>query len=507
MKTVTLFHHNSSLKTLQDFMDAEGIKGISANDLFKENKEAIFNQMSPDEKAAYAKKNGKDSVTKDDLKSSMTLPCPCVLKIHCKYVTREVAISQTNFEENTDNLYAFENDHIQNILQDSGYRIDISTRKYKPGCCVFGWFKSLYYIKEQSGGKILRVDNNRNNERNFIEISPFIMNLSTDVTSDGGSFSFTVPVIHSVSLSDKNNSEGGCIPRAQAKRERSNNAGNALRTDMYYYNNNKEFFHKIGVNTFHSNFFNWLIQSNDLVFISFEELEMERDSGIKMFDMIGLVERVIESQDANGNGTVTVSGRDLMKLINDDSSLFFNTSSAWGNSQIFANEESAGKQGDIRDVGSNDAKLTSMQRIRRSTNEIDVFAAPFNRNISFIIKGVISQLANIEVVPGETFTAWGDRRTKFNDLYPGGAELHVGGGRGSGGASNGNQDTPQEEEINEEFRTGLEYNASSKDYHENKGGFTSGNDGGDLEVPREQPVKSGSFVTLPDGMGTIWVER
>ena len=149
METVTLFHHNSSLKTLQDFMDAEGIKGISADDLFKENQEAIFNQMSPDEKAAYAKENGKDSVTKDDLKSSMTLPCPCVLKIHCKYVTREVAISQTNFEENTDNLYAFENDHIQNILQDSGYRIDISTRKYKPGCCVFGWFKSLYYIKEQ----------------------------------------------------------------------------------------------------------------------------------------------------------------------------------------------------------------------------------------------------------------------------------------------------------------------------------------------------------------------
>lgn len=464
METVTLFHHNSSLKTLQDFMDAEGIKGISANDLFEENQEAIFNQMSPDEKAAYAKENGKDSVTKDDLKSSMTLPCPCSLKIHCKYVTREVAISQTNFEENTDNLYAFENDHIQNILQDGGYRIDTSTRKYKPGCCVFGWFKSLYYIKEQSGGKILRIDDNRNNERNFIEISPFIMNLSTDVSSDGGSFSFTVPVIHSVSSSD---SIGGYMPRA-------------LRTDMYYYNNNKDFFHKIGVNTFHSNFFNWLIQSNDLVFISFEELEMERDSGIKTFDMIGLVERVTESQDANGNGTVTVSGRDLMKLINDDSSLFFNTSSAWGNSQIFANEESAGKQGDIRDVGSNDAKLTSMQRIRRSTNEIDVFAAPFNRNISFIIKGVISQLANIEVVPGDTFTAWGDRRTKFNDLYPGGAELHVGSSR----ASNENQDTPQEEEINEEFRTGLEYNASSKDYHENKGDFTSGNEGGDLEIPR-----------------------
>lgn len=470
MEKVTLFHHNSSLKTIQDFMDAEGIKGISADDLFKENQEAIFNQMTPDDKAAYAKKNGKDSITKDDLKSSMTLPCPCVLKIYCKYVTREVAISQTNFEENTDNLYAFENDHIQNILQDDGYRIDISTRKYKPGCCVFGWFKSLYYVEEQGGGKILRVDDNKNDNRNFIDISPFIINLSTDVSADGGSFSFTVPIIHSV---DAN--KDGKDSSTQDKRK-------AMRTDMYYYNNNKEFFHKIGVNTFHSNFFNWLIQSNDLVFLSFEELEMERDSGIKTFDMIGLVERVTESQNADGNGIITVSGRDLMKLINDDSSLFFNTSSAWGNSQIFANEESAGKQGDIRDVGSNDVNLKPMLRIRRSTNEIDVFAAPFNRNISFIIKGVISQLANIEVVPGEIFTAWGDRRTKFNDLYPGGVELHVGSGKSS---SNRNQETTQEEEINEEFsRTGLEYNASSKDYHENKGGSDSGNKGGSLEIRR-----------------------
>ena len=74
----------------------------------------------------------------------------------------------------------------------------------------------------------------------------------------------------------------------------------------------------------------------------------------------------------------------------------------------------------------------------------------------------------------------GNNNITSNDLYPGGAELHVGSGR----ASNGNNDIPQEEEINEEFRTGLEYNSSSKDYHEIKEGSTSGNNDDALEVPR-----------------------
>ena len=132
------------------------------------------------------------------------------------------------------------------------------------------------------------------------------------------------------------------------------------------------------------NYFNWLIQSNDLIFISFEELEMEQNTGSRVFDMIGLVESVTVSQDANGGGRVVVSGKDLMKLITDDNSLFFNTSSAWSESRIFSNSESLGKQGDIRDA---DIKGGMQQgpenRLRRISNQIDVFAAPFNRTINF----------------------------------------------------------------------------------------------------------------------------
>ena len=198
------------------------------------------------------------------------------------------------------------------------------------------------------------------------------------------------------------------------------------------------------------NYFNWLIQSNDLIFISFEELELESESGSKVFDMIGLVENVSVSIDASGRGNVSVSGKDLMKLITDDNSLFFNTSSASGESRIFSNTESSGKQGDIRDadmIGS--SKNDPENRLRLSTNQIDGFSQPFNRSIDFVIKGVISQLANIEVVPDYVFTSWGDARTKFRDFL---SYQEV-----EGTAPDSNEG--ESENLNNgEFITGMEFN-------------------------------------------------
>lgn len=59
-----------------------------------------------------------------------------------------------------------------------------------------------------------------------------------------------------------------------------------------------------------------------------------------------------------------------------------------------------------------------INRLRRITGEIDVFANRINMDIGYILKGVISQLANIEVVPDYVFDSWGDARTKFIELYP-----------------------------------------------------------------------------------------
>lgn len=136
--------------------------------------------------------------------------------------------------------------------------------------------------------------------------------------------------------------------------------------------------------------------------------------------MIGLVDDVAMVTDANsGNSYVEVTGRDLMKLFIEDGSFFFNPSTTSDPSTVFINEHSTGKQGDIREADQvKNTYNNPINRLRRITGEIDVFANRINMDIGYILKGVISQLANIEVVPDYVFDSWGDARTKFIELYP-----------------------------------------------------------------------------------------
>lgn len=403
---MTLYHNDSSVKTLQEFMERSRIKNtISVDELFDYNRQLIFNQMS----IVYKINSGIK--TPLDLKSSSALPCPCILKIPSKYVTFSTAISQSNWEQQTDDIYAFENENITNITQNEGYvsKLKGIAKKQNPTCCVWGWFKSLYYAGVLEGKdadkSIYKSQNN-----GFTDVSQYVINLTTNVGESGGSFSITFPIINSIEqlanikvTSDNNSKNLYYVDRT------------AKQIDVYSYAE-KYFFHKTGMVSEERNYFNWLCQSNDLVFIAFEQLDMEDQKGVRVFDMIGLIDSVVVSYDANAKGTVTVTGRDLMKLLKDDSSLFFNSSSIWGASQIFTNTESMGKQGDI--MSNTGSKATPIQRLRYTSGNIDIFQNPFNRNLDFVMKGVVSQLANIEIVPDNTFVGWGDRRTRWADIVP-----------------------------------------------------------------------------------------
>lgn len=488
---LTLYHHDSSVKTLKEFMEKERIVKVSVDELFDYNRDAIFNQMSPSEKASYAQSLGKKSITSDDLKSDMTLPIPCVMHIKAEYVVKELAISQTNFEVQTDNIYAFQKEEINNILQNEGYMpTDQSFKRTAPQCSVFGWFKSKYYVGQFDGddkwaGRI-KSENNK-----FIDISDYVVNLTTNVTANGGNFQITLPIINSiedfVKVQPYENSP------VLAMRSLSYTDRSAKTLDVYQFG--KNFYHKAGMLAMEQNFFNWLISSNDLIFIAFETLELEETLGGKIFDMIGLVDDVVVNQNANGQGSVTVSGRDLMKLLNDDSSLFFNTSTVWGQSEIFANTESAGKQGDIVNADAFGDKGAPINRIRRSTNEIDTFANPFNRTIDFVMKGVISQLANIEVVPSYVFEGWGDRRTRFAELYPSVSSDTSGVGKGGSGGVGTGEGIPQ---INtKDFDSGIGGNKNKDQYTPIKGGSSGARNTDTPAVPR---MPSGGVYEMRDGV-------
>ena len=51
-KKIYLYHHDSSVKTLQDFMEKERINFIELDDLWDEHKDFIFSQMALADKVA-----------------------------------------------------------------------------------------------------------------------------------------------------------------------------------------------------------------------------------------------------------------------------------------------------------------------------------------------------------------------------------------------------------------------------------------------------------------------
>ena len=150
-----------------------------------------------------------------------------------------------------------------------------------------------------------------------------------------------------------------------------------------------------------------------------EELTDDNLSG-HHFDMIALVDNVTVNRNSPTAGiSVTVTGRDLMKLITDDASLFFPAGVAASNGRIFDNTETTIKGGDLESVMRYKGAENQDGSPRQLTNMINVFAQePNDFSIDFVIKTIISHLANLQIVPDDLFVSWGDKRTMFSDFKP-----------------------------------------------------------------------------------------
>lgn len=425
---ILLYHHGKDFD-IKKFMERNSLYGITPKDFFDDNKSFIFTQMSEQDKENYKTKFSKWPENAESLDINMILPSPCNLRINPSKVTAELSISQTNAQANTSDFYAFANEKIQDILQNSGYKIDSSTKR-NPDCSVFGWFKSLYYLGLNSEDKSY-------SPIEFADLSRYVVSLATSVGANGGSFTLRLPIINgqdvSVLIGEYAKNEKGEITKIKTK-------GQLTQAIKRTYNfGNNEYLSKTSFDRVESNYFNWLISSNDLLFISFEKLDMEKikireinfendednfqvssliSQGV--FDMIALVDDIkVVTNAPSSEAFVEITGRDLMKLLIEDGSFFFNPSTTSDPSTVFANEQSYGKQGDVREADMmNNTYNNPINRLRRITGEIDVFSNRMNMDIDFILKGVMSQLANVEIVPSYVFESWGNDRTKYIELIP-----------------------------------------------------------------------------------------
>ena len=421
MADFKLFHNNPNLETLQDFADAYKIRlnsDFSLKDFFDYNKDVIFKQLSQSQLIELGKTKGKNvkDLSSSDIDENIILPCPSHLFIDEKYVDYSLATKNTNFQIQEIDFIAFADEQIKKITSEvNAYfnKTKTDIERTKPGCRVIGWFKTLYYIGKEG-------NNNTNNiydsSSNFIDITPFVTQMNMSVSNSGGNFSITLPHIpvysdmlqgsmNYVSYFEKNINSGNFVDKEQMN-------------NFFIGENGDELSVKSEFNSF--NYFEWLIQHNDLLFISFHDMEELTDDNLsgKQFDMIALVDNVTVNRNSpSASVSVTVTGRDLMKLITDDASLFFPAGVAASNGRIFDNTETTIKGGDtvIRYKGVEKQNGS----VRQPNGMINVFAQePNDFSIDFVIKTIISHLANLQIVPDDLFVSWGNKRTMFSDLKP-----------------------------------------------------------------------------------------
>ncbi len=422
---------------------------------FKLNKERIFEQMdaSAREDFSYYKSTGsyptkedrEDEETfeenacknyptsADDLDENMILPYPCLLRIGAHCITSELMISQTNFQMQDNDVFAFADEHIQEILSEAETS-DGTFAKSEPKVTAFLWSKSL----AKASAKHMIGGLNNGKTMGWADLSASIVSMSTSVGQQGGTFNirFVFQKQFRQRFLGTVKNDDGTIYEKYGNRSRE--------VDDYY----KDFYHMstdlesfYGRENFNTDdgdsYFSNIISTNDLFFIAFSQLEhwsektigegIEYDIGANeiaqiasesSFDMIGLVDNVTVQRNAeNGSIMIDVTGRDLSKLLSDDGTFFFNHSTTKNPSRIFYNEQGDAKQGDVRDVEKMDGKYQAINRMRRTADELDIFCNQTNQSIDYVIKGVLSQLANIEIVSSTAFEYW-ENRTRWLDVHP-----------------------------------------------------------------------------------------
>ncbi len=142
-------------------------------------------------------------------------------------------------------------------------------------------------------------------------------------------------------------------------------------------------------------FFHDAVQENDIVYIRFEELLTERKKGTssslagKVFDMIGMVDKSFLSHNYSTNDvTVTIEGRDLMKVFIEDGSYFFPAQYA---TDMFANNGS-------RQI---------LERVSVLEGGLESTEARMDRSILFTLQFVMTQLGTTGYVPDGIFSSEG----------------------------------------------------------------------------------------------------
>lgn len=428
-------HSSPELTTLKEYLgevNSPGFQYVKEPDKFLQikgengtNEDMINLLLSPGEQEENKKKDANSKKIK--VGTNFYIP---VSKISTS------ALLTSGIEVTSNNVPAFKAKQLLQLESDEQYRSVLSPQassildgklvEHHPKATVWIWCRGLSRSYSLSGQVIDEL------EGQIVDLSPFLQKLSTTVSKNGGNFQISLPPITcSVEyVNDQNNkvnprwvlSDGDITIYSESL---SDNDVNYLQQSLYYKEAIQvEQFDVVNNPSFGSEYlirqqfyFHNIISTNDLVFIRFNTLEMEKEQRYqdqsqllinkdklagRIYDMIGLVDsNTLTTNPQSIDVSISVTGRDLIKLFIDDGTYSYNLENITGQTRI------AGE-------GSRENEL--MRRLA-GDNTLYYLNLYQNTSIEHVLKFIIQQLSSIRITPNELFESYGyfgreDRRNR-----------------------------------------------------------------------------------------------
>lgn len=363
-------HTNSTVTTVSAFINYELsiIKGIKKREFlnFKaegvSNLQRIWNKYTSVEQTMYSPEYQAGNLDKLKTGTVLALPKINLNRELVPILGKNQVVEQGNYTTFlADKLLELQNDPEYTPLL--SYKIDAYTtlKETIPEISVWIWVRSLDSI---------------------LDVTPFVESLTTSVVENGGDFHIslapttvgTIEAFHKGFISD------GLLHKIKDKELK--------RSDF--------FFHKY-------------LSYNDVVFIRFEALrsELTYRKGIatspilknqlpnKIYDMVGLIDENSLSSQFQGNDVrIDISGRDLIKLFQEDGSYYFPITLTLNHNSNETSEDPA------------------VQRTIATGGNYDLMVTKGYRSVRSSLEFIINLLATIEVVPSDLFEFYGKSRTE-----------------------------------------------------------------------------------------------
>jgi len=384
-------HRDTEIDSLEEFVDQQGLSLVRsmtvAEVLAYTDEQGIRNIDRV--WMAYDRYQKKQYQGEYDLGTLSYLAYNTVLALPKDRLFREtLGITGVNQVADVNTFNAFIADRYKTLLTDARF---VRAADYTNGAEI----NSVKQIGANISVWIWSRAFNENQPGQMINVSPFVTSCNTRVDDNGGNFNLELAPI----IGRKNASGKWSLAPFHISQDSENYTATAHLNRLVDDQIQRESF-----------LFHQILGNNDLVFVRFEELQVEDDrdqsdftvpitnlpskeNAVRVYDMIGLVDNSSLDVGADQNSVqINITGRDLSKVLIDDGSYFYPLQFA---QNVFINPDE-------------DRRLINRLAIDGSFVLQSAFAF---RSVRFSLQFIMNHLANMGVVADDLFASYGDKRT------------------------------------------------------------------------------------------------